>query len=46
MTTVLTLQRLATTQCFVGSGNEFGSAISTICPPPGLDEANAQFEME
>ena len=44
MTTVLTLQKLATTQRFIDLGNVFGSAISTVCP--GHDEATAKFEME
>jgi len=46
MSQILKLQQLSAKVSQIDLGNMFGSAISTVCPPPGTDGGPGGFEME
>lgn len=46
MSQILKLQQLNARTNDMDMGNLFGSAISTVCPPPGTEGIRVNFEME
>jgi hypothetical protein len=46
MSNILKLQMLSSQNSLIEFGNNFGSAISTICPLNHADESDRPFEMQ
>jgi hypothetical protein len=46
MSNILKLQMLSTQNSLMDAGNNFGSAISTICPLNHTEEGDCPFEMQ